>query len=66
VSAQLVPTSGTRPSRPNAGTITASSAAIAMSQVSANASPTPAAGPLSAAMKALSVRPISRTMAPNW
>jgi hypothetical protein len=65
VSAERVPTSGTNPIFPKPGTINACSAAIAISQDSANAKPTPAAGPLSAAMNALSVCPISRTMAPN-
>jgi hypothetical protein len=51
---------------PNAGTSTAFSAAIARSQLSAKASPTPAADPLSAAMNALSLRAMSRTIAPNW
>jgi len=36
------------------------------SQASAKASPTPAAAPLTAAMKILSVVVIVRTMPPNW
>jgi hypothetical protein len=36
-----------------------------MSQVSAQASPKPAVGPFSAAMNAVSVRAISRAIAPN-
>jgi hypothetical protein len=58
VIAHEVPTSGSSPSLPNAGTIRARSEAIARSQVNAQASPTPAAGPLMAAMKAVSLRAI--------
>ena len=50
----------------NAGTMRARSEAITMSQASANARPTPAAGPFSAARNALSVRTIVRTTPPNW
>jgi hypothetical protein len=60
-----VPTSGSRPMRPNAGTSRARSETSSRSHASANASPTPAAAPFTAATNVLSVRAISRAIAPN-
>src|SRR5262249_23099523 len=55
VSTQFVPTSGTRPIRPNAVTSRASRTEAIRSQLSAHASATPAASPFSAAMNTLSL-----------